>query len=145
MQSTYSFLDLSGAIASPVGPYIFTGDGIGEGGIVVEMSQERTAHDTGADGSIMVSKMAGNNGTINISVQQTSNLHKWLLGWYNALVLGDTSIWAATGMLLRNVSDGTSHIISGVSPGKKPGMPYHRQGQNITWALMAADIQSVPI
>jgi hypothetical protein len=145
MNTTYSFLDLSGAIASPIGAYVFTGEGIGEGGVNVAMAMDRTAHDVGADGSVMVSKMAGNNGTITISVQQTSDLHKWLLNWYNALIVGDTSLWAATAMTLRNTVNGTSHLVTGISPGKVPDLPYQRQGQNISWQLMAADIQSVGV
>jgi hypothetical protein len=107
------------------------------------MAQEKTAHDLAADGSVMVSKLAGDNGSISISTQQTSALHKWLLQWFNALKVGPTSIWAATGMFLRNTADGTSHVIIGVSPQKIPDKPYQAQGQHVTWVLMAADIQSV--
>lgn len=141
MRTTYSFLDLSGAIAHPsVGPYIFTGEGVGE--VTVAMTQERSAHDIAADGSIMVSKLAGNNGQITIQCQQTSDLHKWLLDWYNQLIYLDTSLWAETGMTLRNTSDGTSHRIRGISPMKKPDKSYQAAGQKVTWTLLAADIYS---
>jgi hypothetical protein len=142
--STYSFLDMTGAIAAPTGAkYIFTGEGIGEGGITVAMDSDRTTHDVGSDGSVMVSKMAGNNGTVTISVQQTSPLHKWLLNTYQALLLLDTSMWAATSIWMRNVYDGTSHVCTGVSFLKVPDLNYQRQGQNLQWVLKAADIISV--
>ena len=141
MRTTYSFLDLSGAIAHPsVGSYIFTGEGVGE--VTIAMTTERSAHDIAADGSIMVSKLAGNNGQIAIQCQQTSDLHKWLLDWYNQLIYLDTELWAETGMTLRNTSDGTSHTIRGISPMKKPDKSYQAAGQKVTWTLLAADIYS---
>lgn len=143
MNSTYSFTDLAGAIASPNGAFVFTGQGVGE--VTVSMATERTAHDVAADGSVMVSKIAGNNGSVSISVQQTSDLHKWLLAWFNYLVSAPTDQWAQTSMLLRNTSDGTSHAITGVSPQKIPDKPYQAQAQRVSWVLMAADIVSVPM
>ena len=140
--TTYSFLDLSGAIAHPgVGAYTFTGEGIGS--VVVAMATDKTVHDVAADGSVMISKIAGNNGSISVSCQQTSNIHKWLMAWYNYLMIADTDEWAQMSILLRNTSDGTSHIASGVSPSKVPDKSYQAKGQMVQWLLMAADIQSV--
>lgn len=140
--STYSFLDLAGVMAHPSkGIYTFTGQGVGS--VTVAMATERTAHDTAADGSIMVSKLAGNSGSITISAQQTSPLHKWLLDWYNYIVQADTSEWASASIAIRNLSDGTSHIATGISPGKIPDKPYQAQGQQVAWSLMCADIQSI--
>jgi hypothetical protein len=91
----------------------------------------------------MVSKQAGNNGQITISCQQTSDVHKWLLGWYNYLVIAGTEEWAQSSALLRNTADGTSHVITGISPQKVPDKQYQAQGQRVSWVLMAADIQSL--
>lgn len=142
--STYSFLDLSGAIAHPnLGAYTFTGEGAGE--ITVTMSTEKSAHDVAADGSVMVSKIAGRNGQISISAQQTSALHKWLLAAYNYLFeLAPTNQWAAISATLRNTADGTSHLLTGLSFSKVPDKAYQAQGQRVTWTLLAADIVSLP-
>lgn len=142
MTTTYSFLDLSGAIASAtVGAYVFTGKGVGQ--VMVTMQTERTAHNVAADGVVMVSKVAGNNGQIQIQCQQTSELHKWLLAAHNAMLLADTDSWADMAATLRNTSDGTSHIATGVSFGKIPDKAYAAQGGMVTWTLWAADIQSL--
>ena len=142
--STYSFLDLSGAVAHPTfGAYTFNGQGVGS--VSVSMATDRSSHDIAADGSIMVSKIAGNNGSVTIECQQTSNIHKWLLAWFNFLVISDTSEWAKTTALLRNTSDGSSHVISGISPQKVPDKPYQAQGQRVTWTLLAADVQNLPL
>jgi hypothetical protein len=144
MQTNYSFLDLSGAIAHPaVGAYTFTGEGLGE--VSVIMSEERTTHDVAADGSVMVSKIAGNNGQVHIKCQQTSAVHKWLLLLYNALIIAPPDQWAQAAAYLRNVTDKTSHIATGLSFQKVPDKSYQKQGQQITWVLMAADIQSATV
>lgn len=142
--TTYSFLDLSGAISHalfPGGVYQFTGEGVGS--VTVKMLTERTAHDVAADGSIMVSKLAGNNGQIDIECQQTSLVHKYLLSLYNYLIAADANQWAMAAMALRNVSDGTSHTATGVSFGKVPDKPYRANGERVTWTLWAADIQNL--
>jgi len=142
MRSTYSFSDLAGVISHPtLGSYAFTGQGVGE--IQVNMLTERSAHDVAADGSVMVSKIAGNNGSITINVQQTSDLHLWLLAGFNTLVYADTNEWATMGIKLRNVRTGSSHLATGVSFQRMPDTPYSAQGQRISWVLMAADIMSM--
>ena len=140
--TVYSFLDLSGALAHPdLGAYIFTGEGVGQ--IMVTMSTEKSIHNVAADGVIMVSKIAGHNGQIQVQCQQTSKIHKWLLAAYNALYIGDTDAWAQMAATLRNTSDGTSHMATGMSFQKIPDKPYQAQGQMITWTFLAADIQSL--
>jgi hypothetical protein len=142
--TTYSFADLAGSINHPTfGFYLF--DGTGVGSVTVSKATDRTAHDIAADGSVMVSKIAGNNGTVTIECQQTSAIHKWLSAWFNALWQLPTSEWASTSMTLRNTATGTRHIISGISPQKEPDTPYQSQGQRVSWTLMCAEITNLPI
>lgn len=142
--TTYSFTDLAGSISHPTfGAYLFDGTGIGS--VTISKATDRTAHDIAADGSVMVSKIAGNNGTLTIECQQTSAIHKWLLAWFNVLWQLPTSEWASTSITLRNSATGTRHIISGVSPQKEPDTPYQSQGQRVTWNLMCAEITNLPI
>ena len=140
--TTYSFLDLSGAIVSPdLGAYIFTGQGVGQ--VTVSMDTERTAHNVGADGAVMVSKVAGHSGKVQIQCQQTSRVHKWLLAAENAMYLADVENWAGISATLRNASDGTTHVCTGMSFGKVPDKVYQAEGQMVTWTLWAASIQSL--
>ena len=142
--TTYSFTDLAGSISHPTfGAYLFDGTGIGS--VTISKATDRTAHDIAADGSVMVSKIAGNNGTVTIECQQTSAIHKWLLAWFNVLWQLPTSEWASTSLTLRNSATGTRHIISGVSPQKEPDTPYQSQGQRVSWTLMCAEITNLPI
>lgn len=137
--TTYSFEDLGGAIYHPLmAPYQFTGEGVGS--IEIRMTNDRTAHDLAADGSIMVSKLPGNNGQISVNCQQTSALHRWLLKLYNTLVSQSADNWAIITIAMMNVTDGTSHMATGVSFGKKADKSYQAQGQRVTWTLWAIDI-----
>jgi len=142
--TTYSFKDLAGALFHPlVGGFALNGGNIGLGRITIEMTTERTVHDVSADGSVMVSYIAGDNGTMDIEVQQTSDLHDFLVTWFNAVKvpadLGDVSTWAAMTASTRNLVDGTSHYLSGMSPTKLPNKVYAAQGEKLVWHLMAAN------
>lgn len=140
--TTYSFLDLSGALAHPqLGNYIFTGQGVGS--VTVAYTIDKSDHDVAADGVVMVSKIAGFNGSLSIACQQTSALHKWLVTALNKLFDLPTSDWAQMSATLRNTSDGTSHVITGISFGSHPDKAYEAKGKQVTWKLYAANIQSL--
>lgn len=146
MGKTYSFKDTSGAITNPIlPPFLFSGQ-IGLGQFVVVMATERTAHDTSADGTVMISYIPGDSGHLAIEVQQTSPLHAYLLDLYNAGKIaadaGNVSFWAATAITLRSLVDGSYHVLTGVSPARIPDKTYAAQGGKLTWILMAGDIQS---
>lgn len=143
--TTYSFKDLTGAFIHPlVGSYVLGGGNVGLGQITVSMTQDRTQQDVAADGSVMVSYMPGDNGTISIEVQQTSDLHGFLLAWFNACKTaadaGDVLNWAAAAISIRNLVDGATHTATGISPGKQPDKSYAAQGGKITWVLPCARI-----
>ena len=141
MQSTYSFLDSVVIISHPV-IGVITLVGKGTDSISVAMSEQRTGHDVSADGNVMVSKIAGNNGNVSFDIQQTSQAHKQLLALFNLLVLADPISWAAMAITIRNITDGTGHLCTGVSPQKVPDKKYAKQGGHVSWVFMAADIQS---
>jgi hypothetical protein len=138
--TTYSFQDVEFIISHPdVGQFSANGEGLGS--INVTMATDRTAHDVAADGSVMVSKMNGRNGSVGITIQQTSSLQDWLQRWYNYLETADVSVWADTSITVKASGMGELVTATGVSPQKQNDSPYQAQGQNVTWTLMAADIQ----
>lgn len=142
-KSTYSFLDLTGTINHPgVGAYNLIGEGIGE--LTIATSGDRTIHEIGLDGATIATQVPGSNGTLTLSIQQTSPLHKWLLRWATHITNKNTSrdqFLMATA-LIRSKSLQTEHKISGISPQKVPNISYQAQGQRVSWVLMAADIQT---
>lgn len=148
-QTTYSFKDTTGAFVDPdAGAFSFAGN-IGMGEFSIEMSTDKTEHSVSADGSVMVSAIAGDNGVIRIQVQQTSPLNVFLLNWYNTkktLMLQQNLItWTGATLTLRNILDGSQHVAIGISPNKLPTKTYAARGQMITWDLPAADIQTITV
>lgn len=144
--STYSFKDSSIAITGPLtGSFSLAGQ-IGLSRMTVTMATEKTAQNVAADGAVMVSAIAGDNGTVTLEMQQTSQLHAFLLQAYNAIVTllnqGNVLNFATMQITIRNLVDGSQHLLSGVSFGKIPPKVYEAQGQNISWELWAADIQN---
>jgi len=142
LNSTYSFSDISFVINHPsVGQYSFQGEGIGTA--TVAYATDVSAQDVASDGSVMTSKIKANNGTIALSVQQTSSLHSWLLKWYNYIRIAPTNQWTAATMVIRDSGGGLTTNCTGVCPQKAGDTPYQAQGQQITWTLMAANIEQV--
>ena len=138
--TVYSFDDVTMTISHPqIGQYVVRGAGIGS--ITTTMATDRTAHDISADGQVMVSKIRGRNGSHAIAVQQVSTLHKWLLKLYNYLEQATASHWANITIVIQANSMGETITSTGVSFQKLPDKPYQAQGQQVTWQLMAADIQ----
>jgi len=144
MSSTYSFFDTALVMSHPLlPPFALTGE-IGFHQAVVSMAVDKTVQDVASDGGVMVSAVAGRNGTVALEMQQTSELHTFLLGWLNlletAMYAGNVAQFCTMTVLLRNLVDGSQHVCSGVSPSKMPDKTYTSQGQHITWTLHCADI-----
>jgi hypothetical protein len=145
MQTTYSFLDTTLIFAHPDAPVPITITGEGAGRVTVSMDGDRTAMDQAADGAVMVSKMAATIGTVMIDVQQTSQVHKKLLALFNTLYIADTSAWAKATITIRNSSDGTGHVCTGVAFSKPGDKVYQKDGQHVSWTLKCADIQNLTV
>lgn len=142
--TTYSFDDVTCTMVHPlVGLHTVTGTGVGS--IGVTMNTTKTVHDIAADGSVMISKIPGNNGTIAIEVQQTSSFHKWLLGYYNAVVAAPSAMWAQASIVIQDKVGGITITALSVSPEKRADRSYQAEGQRVTWNLMAANIQELPL
>ncbi len=142
----YSFVDVVGQMTDPdVGPFQFAGQ-IGIGEFAVTMMTERSAALVAADGNIVISSIAGNAGHLRVQVQQTSLLHQYFLRWLKAKLAnqnkGNVTTWLSAAISLRSVTTNTGHNLTGLCPIKMSDMPYATQAQNVTWDLLAADVQN---
>ena len=143
--ATYSFKSLIGVLTNPIfGVTIpLTGGNIGAGSFHVSMTTERTAHDVAADGTVMVSAIAGDNGMLAIECQETSILHSELLALYNLALIAfqndDVLGWAANAVSFRMLTDNSQHQFTGLSFQKFPDKPYQSHGQRVTWNLPFAN------
>ena len=143
-QSTYSFTDVNITIShSSYGSFSLQGEGAGD--ITVNKLTDRSVHDVAADGSIMTSKIAGNNGNVVVNAQQTSPLHEWLQGLFNYLWQADTDEWAQISCTIEAPKMGKTHICNGGAFLKEADNPYQAQGQRLQWTLLFADIQNIQL
>ena len=141
-QSTYSFTDVNATISHPsYGSYSIQGEGVGE--MTVTKLTDRSVHDVASDGSIMTSKIAGNNGQLIINAQQTSPMHKWLQGMFNYLWQADTGEWAQISCTIEAPKMGKQHYCSGGAFLKEADQPYQAQGQRLAWTLLFADVKNM--
>lgn len=139
MFTTYSFEDISCVVSHPsVGQHVVSGSGAKS--IAISRTNDMTSHDMAADGSVMVSKMASPNGTCTITAQQTSPLHKFLVGLANYVKTAPSDEFADTNIVIRAPQMGLKHTLSGVSIQKQPDTTYEAAGGTIAWVLMAAKI-----
>lgn len=140
----YSFSDISLTISHPAyGAYDIGGDGIGS--ITFTDPADKTAHDIAATGQTMVSKMNNFTGQVAISVQQISDLDKYLLGLYNYLVDAPTDEWALITLYFRAPKMGETITLKGFSFQNRATRGYAAQGQQHVWTLWAADMRQLPI
>lgn len=134
--TTYSFANTALVISHPaLGQYTATGTGIGT--ISITPSTDRTAQDVAADGSVMISKVEGQNATLALSIQQTSEFNSWLLKAFNYAVQAAPSDWAAFSVTLRAYNQSLTVALKGVSFQNSPDQQFQAQGQQWSWSLMA--------
>jgi hypothetical protein len=148
VSTIYSFKDTVTSIVSPAaGSFLATGQ-VGIGHLIVSYTIERTVQDMSADGNCMISYVSGSNGHLGVEVQQTSALNNYLVSWFNILTTAadadDVSNWASTTILITSLLDGTTHSLTGVSPGKIPDKTYGPQGARLNWTLMAGNVVTTP-
>lgn len=141
MYSTYSFEDVTVTVTDRQAGMQYVTSGSGIGTITITMATDRTTHDVSADGAIMVSKVKGRNGSISMAIQQTTDFNKWLVKAYNYLESKSPDRWAELTLVIRSNNLHDHITCTGVSFQKLPDRPYQAQGQQVTWQLMAADIQ----
>jgi hypothetical protein len=139
----YSFTDMTGVFSHPLGGNFILGGGeIGLDEIEIEMANEKTKVKKSADGSIMLSYVAGDNATAKFTMQQTSDLHHYFLNTYNLCKTqadaGNLSVWAAGQLSVKNILDGSQHNASGVCFQKVPPKSYQEDGQMISWMFILA-------
>lgn len=141
--TTYSFADYNFSVVSVIGTYSVQGKGIGSA--TVTMSTTKSTHSVGADGSVMTSKIAGDNGTVAIQVQQTSEFNTFMTKLYNTLKASPSSVWTSTLFLIKNSVQKEVCTCIGCSPENFPEKPMQAEGQLVTWTWLSQNIQQLAL
>jgi hypothetical protein len=140
--STYSFADLAVVFTHPgVGILNLQGEGLGS--ITFAKSNDMSQQDLASDGSVMTSKIKAPNGTIAISVQQTSDAAKWLTRYVNFCDVAPSAMFTMGLLIGKDVAGIQTHTCSGISPQKMADKPYQQDGQHLTFTLMAQSMLEV--
>jgi len=142
--STYAFKNVVGAFTHPLaGVFPFRGQ-LGVKTISVQNAVDRGVIDVASDGATMVSYVAGANGGADIEMQQNSEMDEFLTSWANLVMMladqGDASQFAAAAIRLKDTLSGQSKTLTGVFPVKIPDKSFGREGGNVTWRLLAANV-----
>jgi hypothetical protein len=139
MKMVYSFSDISFVISHPAyGQFIAQGEGIGS--INIAMTNDVSVQEVAADGAIMTTKIKADNGTINLSILQTSSLNKYLTGLFNYLKTASTAEWENATMTINAPTIEQTTVATRVSFQKYADKSYQQQGQMVTWAFLSAAI-----
>ena len=142
--NTYSFTDVEAVISHPdYGQYTMQGEGMGD--FTISKTTDRTVQNVAADGTVMTSKIAGNNGSVVINAQQTSTLHNWLSGLFNYLVAASTDKWSQISVTIRAPKMKKTNYCTGGAFLKEADEPYQSQGQRVAWTILFTDIQKLPL
>lgn len=138
----YGFENITASISHPSCGAMSTKN-TGVGSIGISMLTERTTHDIAADGSIFLLKVEGNNGIISINLQQTSELHRWLLqlAGYVMMTSTDPAVWGEINMSIQDDNMNTAFSCTGGSLIKIPDLNFGAQGQMVNWIIYFCDIK----
>ena len=137
----YSFTDLVGVITNPAAGAMITLNGTGVGEMTFAKATEHVAQELSADGSVTISRIAGQNGTITISVQQNSPINSQLMAWENfCATSSDLSLFASGAAAFLTLNDHKTFDAIGVVPKKIPDQHYAAQSGMVSWELTCATL-----
>ncbi len=116
-------------------------EGSGSDTITFDKGQNRSTMQKAADGHIVFSDIAGEEGTVTIESQQTSPLHKYLQKMYNISRQATSSKQRATIMIdsINNITGERVKCSYGIFTGE-PADSRAREAQNRSWQILFADI-----
>ncbi len=137
--STYAFEDVNCVVSHPsVGSFSF--NGAGTGNVTVAKANDMSSHDVAADGSVMTNKIRAGNGTVTITVQQTSEGAAFLKKLNAYVDNAHSSEFTRTVVTITAKEQGVNITCTGVSPQKSPDQSFQQTGQQVAFAYLAAKI-----
>jgi hypothetical protein len=89
----------------------------------------------------MTSKVEARNGSITISIQQTSTAQAWLTRLFNYLQAAPVREWAQISLMAHASDMRVTHEATNMSIQKRPDKPYQQQGQQIVWTFLVGDME----
>lgn len=146
MFNTYSFQEVIVTIRNKAGAILST-KGQGTGSISVNYAADRSAKNVASDGTVVISKLSDRSGSVEMSVQQTSEINKQLMKWFAAVEGDDVSSaeWAGMTITIESKTTGAKKTCTGVAFTKIPDESFSAEAGNVDWSFMCANVSTQPI
>jgi hypothetical protein len=138
--SAYSFVDIGCSIVGPGGAFSLGQDaGAAEGGISIELAEDKDAMVLGADGSPMHSLHAGQGGTVTVRLLKVSATNALLAALY-AFQSSSSANWGLNTIVITDFSRGDVITCMQCAFRRQPANTYAKDANIIEWAFNAGRI-----
>lgn len=139
-QFSYSFIDVVSSIVGPGGAFsLGYGAGDAEGGISIELSEDKDTMVIGADGQPMHSLHAGQGGTVTVRLLKTSPTNFLLSSMY-ALQTSSSALHGQNIIAIANLASGDAVSCQFCAFKRQPANTWAKDGNIIEWAFNAGKI-----
>jgi hypothetical protein len=133
----YSFLDIGCSIVGPGGAFSLANDaGAAEGGISIELQEDKNTLVIGADGSPMNSLHAGQGGTVTVRLLKVSASNALLSAMY-ALQSSSSALWGRNTIVITDFSRGDSVTCMFCAFRRQPANTWAKDANIIEWPFSA--------
>lgn len=141
--AAYSFLDTFCTLTGPNGVIpLGSGSGVAEEGITVEMAGDKNTQTVGADGEVMNSLHAANNGMITVRLLKTSPFNALLSAMYIEQ-RQSSLIWGRNVIVVSNITRGDVITATSCAFKKFPTVVYAKEGPMNEWIMDAGKITQI--
>lgn len=138
--SAYSFQDVQASIVGPGAAFSIGSDaGTAEGGISIELLEDKDTMIIGADGSPMHSLHAGQAGTVTIRLLKVSAVNYQLSALYD-LQSSSSALWGLNTIVINDTARGDVVTCMQCSFKKQPSNTWAKDGNILEWAFNAGRI-----
>lgn len=144
MATTYSFLDVVATFTDASGNFISLGYGAGTAkeGITVEMLDDKTKMDIGADGTPMHTLRASSAARISVRLLKTSPTNNALSLAYN-LQRFTPSLWGQNAISVRDLLQGDVLSAGNVAFARQPGITYAEDATMNDWQFLCGSLNEL--
>jgi Protein of unknown function (DUF3277) len=138
--TAYSFLDVKASIVGPGGAFSIGSDsGAAEGGITIEMVEDKDTMVIGADGSPMHSLHAGQGGRVTIRLLKVSAVNFLLSALYD-FQSASSATWGLNTIVISDISRGDVVTCMQCAFSRQPNNTWAKDGNVLEWPFTAGRV-----
>lgn len=133
--STYSFLNISCAVAGPgLAANLGAGASVSEEGITIEAVEDKNQMTIGADGKGQHSLLATDAAKITVRLLKTSPINALLMAAFDAQSIS-SALWGQNVFTIVDSARGDTTIAQSCAFTKKPAINYKKEGDLLEWVF----------